>query len=152
MKTLEPLLAKHPFFEGLEQPYVELITGCASNIRIKAGEFLFREGEDARQFFVIREGTVNLEMFVPGRGPVTVQTVEEGDIVGWSWLFPPHRWYNSGRAATPLRLFAFDGHCLREKCEQDHHLGYELMKRFSRIVVERLQETRLQLIDLYKVH
>lgn len=152
MKTLEPILAKHPFFKGLDQPYLELITGCASNIRLKTGELLFREGEEAKQFFVIREGAVALEVFVPGTGPVTIQTVEEGDVVGWSWLFPPYRWHFTGRVIVPVRAIALDGECLRGKCEHDHNLGYEFLKRFSHIMLERLQATRLQLLDLYRAN
>jgi len=152
MNTLEPLLAKHPFFAELDQPYLELITGCAANMRIKQGEFLFREGSEAKQFFIIREGVVTLEVHVPGAGSVTIQTVEEGDVVGWSWLFPPYRWHFTGRAVTGLRVIALDGKCLREKCEQDHDLGYEFLKRFSHIILDRLQATRLQLLDLYGTH
>jgi CRP-like cAMP-binding protein len=152
MKTLEPLIAEHPFFKGLEKPYLELITGCASNAVFKAGEFLFREGEVAEHFYVIREGTVKVEMFTGARGPITIETIGAGEVVGYSWLFPPYRWVFSGRAATPMRLFMFDGACLRGKCEEDHNLGYELMKRFSHIMMERLQATRLQLLDMYHVH
>lgn len=152
MKTLKPILAKHPFFEGLEPHYLELVTGCASNVRFKAGEIIFREGEDARQFFIIREGTLRLQVFAPGQGEISIQTLEAGDIVGWSWLFPPHRWHFTGRAASPLRVIALDGECLYNKCEQDHSLGYEFLKRFSHIMMDRLQATRLQLLDLYKAN
>ncbi|MBZ0281594.1 MAG: cyclic nucleotide-binding domain-containing protein [Anaerolineae bacterium] len=152
MKTLEPLLAKHPFFDGLEPHYLELLTGCASNMRFKVGETVFREGDEAQQFFVIREGIIRLEVFAPGRGEITIQTVDANDIVGWSWLFPPYRWHFTGRATTPLRVIALDGECLRGKCEQDHSLGYEFLKRFSHLMMDRLQATRLQLLDLYQVH
>lgn len=152
MTTLEPILAKHPFFENLDERYLELVTGCASNVRFKAGEYVFREGEDAKQFFVIREGTIQLEIFVPGRGAIPVETIHENDVVGWSWLFPPYRWHFSGHATTGLRAIALDGECLRGKCEQDHSLGYEFMKRFSHIMMGRLHATRVQLIDLYQVH
>ncbi len=152
MKTLEPILAKLPFFEGLEPQYLELLTGCASNMVFKTGDFVFREGEDARQFFVIREGIIRLEIFVPGEGEIPIQTVESGDIVGWSWLFPPYCWHFTGRATQPLHVIVLDGECLRKKCEEDHSLGYEFLKRFSHIMVGRLQATRLQLLDLYKEH
>ncbi len=152
MKTLEPLLAKHPFFAGLEPHYLELLTGCASNMRFKAGDTLFHEGEEAQKFFIIREGIVRLEVFAPGQGEITIQTVDSGDVVGWSWLVPPYRWHFTGRATTPLRVIALDGECLRGKCEQDHSLGYEFLKRFSHIMLDRLQATRLQLLDLYQVH
>ncbi|MBL8132191.1 MAG: cyclic nucleotide-binding domain-containing protein [Anaerolineae bacterium] len=152
MHTLEPILAKHPFFEGLDKRYLELLTGCASNVVFKPDTLVFREGEDAKQFFILREGAVAIEIFAPGQGNVTIQTVEEGDIVGWSWLFPPHRWMFSGRVLQPVRAIALDGECLRKKCEEDHSLGYEFFKRFSHLLVERLQATRLQLLDLYSIH
>lgn len=152
MKTLEPILAKHPFFEGLEPQYLDLLTGCASNIVFKAGDIVFREGEDAKQFFIVREGIIRLEIFAPGQGEIPIQTVEGGDVVGWSWLFPPYLWHFTGRATQPLRVIALDGECLRRKCEEDHSLGYEFLKRFSHIMLGRLQATRLQLLDLYKEH
>ena len=152
MKTLEPILAKHPFFAGLEPHYLELLTGCASNVRFKAGDTLFKEGDEAEQFFIIREGIVRLEVFAPGQGEITIQTVGSGDVVGWSWLVPPYRWHFTGRATNPVRVIALDGQCLRGKCEQDHSLGYEFLKRFSHIMLDRLQATRLQLLDLYQVH
>ena len=152
MRTLASVLAEHPFFAGLEPRYLELLAGCASNVRFNAGEFVFREGEAANQFYLIRHGKVALEIFVPERGPVTIQTIDAGDVLGWSWLFPPYRWHFDARAMELTRAIAFDGQCLRSKCDEDHDLGYELMRRFARIITERLQATRLQLLDVYGVH
>ncbi|MBK8025279.1 MAG: cyclic nucleotide-binding domain-containing protein [Chloroflexi bacterium] len=152
MHTLEPIIAKLPFFEGLDPQYVELLAGCATNVVFKADTFLFREGDEAKQFFVIREGGISIEIFVPGQGHVTIQSVDEGDVVGWSWLFPPYRWMFTGRVIVPVRAIALDGECLRKKCEEDPRLGYEFFKRFSHLLVERLQATRLQLLDMYSVH
>jgi CRP/FNR family transcriptional regulator, cyclic AMP receptor protein len=151
METLEPLLAEHPFFKGLDPRFLELLVGCASNVRFDAGQYIFREGEDANQFYIVRRGHVALEIFAPGRGPLAVQTVGEGDIVGWSWLIPPYHWHSSARAVELTRAFALDAACLRKKCEEDHDLGYELFKRFTPVIVDRLQATRLQLLDLYGV-
>jgi hypothetical protein len=92
---------------------------------------------------------VQLEIFAPGRGAVTIQTVDEGDVVGWSWLFPPFRWHFDARALDSVRAVAFDGACLRDKCDDDHSLGYELLRRFSPVMLARLQATRLQLLDVY---
>ena len=86
---------------------------------------------------------------VPHRGLITVQTVREGDVLGWSWLFPPYRWHFGARTLQTTRALAFDGKCLRGKCENDHDLGYELFRRFSQVITERLEATRLQLLDLY---
>lgn len=149
METLEPILAKHPFFTGLDKRYLELITGCASNVRFGAGEYLFREGEEAKQFYIVRHGKVALELFAAGRGPITIRTIEEGEVLGWSWLFPPYQWHFSARAVELTRAIALDGVCLRTKCDEDHSLGYHFLNRFSHIMVERLQATSLQLLDLY---
>jgi CRP-like cAMP-binding protein len=151
METLEAILAKHPFFDRLEQRHLDLLVGCASNVRVDAGQFILREGEEANHFYLIRHGKVALEIFAGHRGPITVETLEDGDIVGWSWLFPPYRWRFDARAVEITRAIALDGKCLRTKSEQDHDLGYELLKRFARIVEERLQATRLQMLDVYEV-
>jgi CRP-like cAMP-binding protein len=151
METLEAILAQHPFFDRLEQPHLDLLVGCASNVRFDAGQFILREGEEANHFYLIRHGKVALEIFAGHRGPITVETLEDGDIVGWSWLFPPYRWRFDARAVEITRAIALDGKCLRTKSEQDHDLGYELLKRFARIVEERLQATRLQLLNVYEV-
>ncbi len=151
MQTLEPILAVHPFFKGLEPQYLKLITGCASNVRFDAGTYIFHEGEPASQFFLIREGKVALEIHGAQRGPITIETIETGEVLGWSWLFPPYRWHFSGRAIEPTRAIALDGVCLRTKAEEDPRLGYELMKRVAQIMMERLQATRMQVIDVYNV-
>ena len=150
METLEGILAQHPFFRGLESRYLELLAGCASNVRFAAGEFIFREGQPANHFYLIREGKISLEISSPSESALTVETLEDGDILGWSWLFPPYRWKFDGRALATTRAFALDGTCLRKKSEQDHELALELYKRFSYILAERLQATRLQLLNLYE--
>ncbi len=147
--TLEPILAKHPFFAGLAKPYLELVTGCASNVRFDAGEYVLREGADADKFYVIRSGKIALEVVSPQKGPITIETLEDNDILGWSWLFPPYHWHFNARAVTLTRAIALDGECLRGKCEEDHDLGYDFLKRFSHVMVQRLNATRLQLLDLY---
>ncbi len=149
METLEPLLARHEFFRDLDPRYMSLLVGCASNVRFADGEFLFREGEPAQRFFLIRGGKVALEIAAPGRGHVVVQTVGEGGVVGFSWLFPPYRYQFDGRAISPVRALAMDGVCLRGQCEQDTRLGYAMMQRFAQIAVQRLQAARLQMLDVY---
>lgn len=152
METLEPILAEHPFLQGLEPHYLELIVGCASNVRFDAGQFLCREGEEANQFYIIRRGKVAVEIFGAQKGPVTVQTIGEGEVLGWSWLIPPYNWHFDARALELTRAIALDGKCLRNKCENDHDLGYELLKRFTSIMEQRLEATRLQLLDIYGNH
>jgi len=149
METLERILAEHPFFKGLEEPYLQLLVGCASNVRFNAGEVVFREGEQANQFYLIRQGKVAVETFAPSRGPIIVQTLGEGEVLGWSWLVAPYRWRFDGRAVELTRAIALDGECLRGKCEEDHNLGYELMKRVSHVMEKLVEATRLQLLDVY---
>jgi CRP/FNR family transcriptional regulator, cyclic AMP receptor protein len=149
MQTLQPLLAEHPFFVDLPARYLELITGCAMNFRYAAGTYLFREGEPAMRFWIIRAGAVALEIHAPEQGTLTIETIEGGEVLDWSWLFPPYRWHFDARAVRPVRAVAFDGACLRARCDADHELGYELMRRFAQVIVERLQATRMQLLDMY---
>lgn len=148
MRTLETLLVEHPFFKGLDPQYLNVITGCASNAKFEAGEYLFREGQNANAFYVIRKGKVGIETYTP-KGPVLIQTISDGEILGWSWLVSPYRWRFDAKACDLTRVISLDGACLRKKCEEDHHLGYELLKRFTQIITDRLEATRLQLLDVY---
>lgn len=151
METLEPILAAHPFFHDLEPRYLSIIVGCASNVRFQAGEFLCREGDAANTFYLLRHGKVALQVTVPGHSSMTIETLDAGEVVGWSWLFPPYLWQFDVQALEITRALAFDGACLRGKCEADHDLGYRLMQRFAHVMGQRLQATRLQLLDLYGV-
>lgn len=149
MENLEPLLAEHPFLRGLTPAQIATIAGCARNERFEPGQFLVREGEEAHQFYIIRHGRVAVDIAAPPRDAVTIQTVDDGDILGWSWLIPPYRWRFSAQAKDLTRAITLDGRCLRTKCEEDHDLGYELLKRFADIVGQRLDATRMQLLDVY---
>jgi CRP-like cAMP-binding protein len=149
MESLDPLLAEHPFLAGVSAAHIRTVAGCARNERFEAGRFLFREGEEADLFFIVRHGNVAIELGAPPRGVVTVQTVTDGEILGWSWLLPPYRWRCSARALELTRVITLDGRCLRQKCESDHDLGYELLKSFADVVARRLDATRMQLLDLY---
>lgn len=147
METLERILGQHPFFKELAPEYRQLIVGCAANVRFRANAFLFHEGEAANQFFLIRHGKVALQFFIPGRGSSIFATIEAGEVLGWAWLFPPFRWHFDAQALELTRAIAFDGQCLRTKCEADHDLGYDLMQRFARIMSQRLQAARRQLLE-----
>ena len=152
MSTLQPIIATHPLFNDLAPEHLELIAGCARNIRFQPGTFLFREGEEANTFYLLRHGKVALQVFVPERGALTIETIEAGEVLGWSWLFPPYRWKFDAEAIELTRAIAFDGQCLRAKCEADHDLGYQLMQRFAQVMMQRLQATRIQLLDIYGTH
>jgi len=146
METLRGILGGHPFLSGLEDRHLDLLVGCASNVRFDAGQFILREGEEANQFYLIRHGKVALEVLAPGHGPIIILTLGEGEVLGWSWLVPPYRWRFDARAVELTRAIVLDGKCLRTKSEEDHDLGYELLKRFAHIIVKRLAATRLQLL------
>jgi CRP-like cAMP-binding protein len=149
MRSIENLVAELPTFAGLEPADLELIAGCGVNRVFEAGDHLAREGDPADEFFVLRHGRVALEVDAPGRGALMISTLGEGAVVGWSWLFPPYRWSFDARALEQTRVVAFDGACLRGKCENDKALGYALMQRFAAVMLERLQATRIQLLDVY---
>jgi len=149
VQTIETVLRDVPIFQGLQPELIAEFAGCGSNVRFDEGAVLFREGDPADVFYVLRHGSVVLETFVPARGPTTIETLEAGEVLGWSWLFPPHRWHFDARALTLVRATAFDGACLRGKCEEDPALGYDLMKRFAQVLIQRLQWTRLRLLDVY---
>jgi len=149
MRTLEGVLAKHPFFAGLDPRYLEMAVGCASNVRFSVGDFIFKQGEEANHFYLLREGKVSLEVYAPGRGSLTIQTLTGGDILGWSWLAPPYKSMFDACAVETTRAIVLDGKCLRDKCETDHELGYELLKRVTRILGHGLDATRARLVDIY---
>jgi CRP/FNR family cyclic AMP-dependent transcriptional regulator len=152
METLERILSEQPFFAGLDESFCNLACGCAKNVRFDAGQYIFHEGDPADQFYLVRQGQVALQISAPGRGAMMFQTLKDGEVFGVSWLVPPYRWTYDAKALEPVRAIAMDARCLRAKCEEDHHLGYEIMKRFMPVLIERLHATRLQMLDVYGVH
>jgi CRP/FNR family cyclic AMP-dependent transcriptional regulator len=146
---LERIVQEHPFFTDLGQEHCRHVGGCARNVRFEPGEYLLHEGDAANEFYLIREGRVALDIHAPGRPEITFQTLGPGEIVGVSWLVPPYRWTYNARALERVRAISLDAACLRGKCEKDHDLGYEMMTRFVPVLVQRLQATRLQLLDVY---
>lgn len=149
MKTIDVLLAEHPFFKGMDPGYLAFIAGCGRNVQFQPGAYVRREGQEANEFYAIREGTVAVEVFVPGRGPMTLQTLHSGDVFGWSWIFPPYKWVFDTRAVELTKAVIFDGACVRTKCESDAALGYDFMKRFAQVVATRLDAARLHMVDVY---
>lgn len=148
IQTITPSLREFSVFEDLSDEQLEFISGCAANVRFKKGTFLLHAGKAATHFFIIRDGLVALEMEAANK-IVTLQTVSDGHTVGWSWLVPPYTWHYDARAATDVAAISFDAVCVREKCDRDPAFGYQIFKRFSRVMVERLVATRMQLADMY---
>ena len=148
-EDLSQLLRQHPFVADLSDQHMQVLTGCASNVRYADGSYLIHEGELADKFFLVRSGRVALEIDMHERRPLRIQTVGSGEVLGWSWLIHPFRWHFDACAVTEARVIALDGKCLRTKCENDHDFGYEMLKRLSHVMERRLEATRLQLLDVY---
>ena len=148
-RGLEVVLREHPFFVGLFDGQLELLAGCGRNERYEEGSFLFRENEPADHFFILRHGKVRVEIHSSRRGPIVLETLGAGEVLGWSWLIPLYKWRFDARAMELTRAIALDGKCLRTKCEENPALGYEMLKRFSAVFAERLKATRLQILDVY---
>lgn len=149
-ETLERSLREHPFVIDMSEDQVRFLLGCTKNVRFKEGDYVFREGQPANTMYLIRRGRIGLESHQPGRGTVVVETMEAGDVMGWSVLFPPYEWHVDGRAIDATVAFAVDGVCLRDKLEADHSFGYALTRRLLYAVHERLVRARLQQLDVYR--
>ncbi len=148
-QTFEPLLAAHPFFAGLDPAFVTSIACCATELRYRAGAFIFHEDEPADHFFLLCEGHVLLQIAAPGRGAASFLTLGPGDVFGVNWMAAPYRWFYDAKTVEPARALVLDAVCLRRKCEMDHDLGYALMQRVLPVLIDRLHSCRLQLLDLY---
>jgi CRP-like cAMP-binding protein len=151
MEKLEIALNETPLLRGMAPAMIKTLAQMATTAQFGAGDMLFREGDDARQLYILTHGKVALEIYALERGPIAVQTIGEGEALGWSWLVPPHRWRFGARSVGVTRVIAWDAEKLRAMCEQDNVLGYALVKRVAALIAGRLEATRLQLIDLYGV-
>ena len=149
IEGMEKIVREHRFFADLDDDTVKLLAGCARNVVFKAGEYLFHTGDPANEFYLIRHGRVALDVVAPGRSAMSFQTVDKGEIVGVSWLLPPYKWIHDARAVDLVRAIGMDARCLRDKCDADHDVGYEMMLRFVPPLVSALQATRMQLLDVY---
>lgn len=146
MKIETTLLAAQPFLKGLTQSQLTVLSNNAMLVEFPADKMIFEEGLAANRFYILLEGEVSLEARNKSGPADHIQTIKAGDVLGWSWLFPPHKWSFDARAAKPTKAIIFFATTLRELCDKDHELGYELMKRVSKVVIERLQATRIQLL------
>jgi len=149
METIEDLLGQVPAFQALPATHRATISGCGRTAVFEANDYLMREGDPADVFYVLRSGMVAVQTEVPQRGAITVDTLQAGELLGWSWLFPPYRTTFDARALERSHTLLFDGACLRGKCDADPALGYDLLKLFAGVIVQRLQNTRIQMLDIY---
>jgi CRP/FNR family transcriptional regulator, cyclic AMP receptor protein len=146
--SLKAILAEHPFLQGLKPEHLEVLSRSAMQTGFNADELIFREGDLANRFYLIQGGRIAIESSQPESSAAVIQVIGDGDVLGWSWLFPPYYWHFDARALTPTEAIFLYGTRLREECEQNHELGYELMKRIAQVLIQRLQATRRQLLEL----
>jgi CRP/FNR family transcriptional regulator, cyclic AMP receptor protein len=132
VESMATRVALHPFLAGMSRRHLALLAACALAVQFKKGQVIFREGEPANRFYLIETGKVILE----SSGGLT------DPRLGWSWMFPPHTWNFTARAAEPITAIFFDGAILREYCEKDHSFGYEFLKRMSLVMYRRMQASR----------
>ena len=148
-ESMTTRVALHPFLAGTNRRQLALLTDCAIAVQFKKGQMIFREGQLANRFYLIETGKVVLESGSGLGDPVVVDTIGAGDLLGWSWMFPPHTWHFSARAIEPTTAIFFSGTILREYCEKDHSLGYELLKRISLVMNRRLQAARNKMLTVH---
>lgn len=149
MSTILKTLEGHPFLRGLSTRHLHTLAACATERKVDAGTFVFHEGSPADGLFLVLNGRVVLEIYVPSQGPVQVESVEGGGVIGWSWLVTPHRWHFDARASRASHLVILDGEKVSRLCEQDPELGFDLSKRLMNVVQQRVESLRMQLLDLY---
>jgi CRP/FNR family cyclic AMP-dependent transcriptional regulator len=149
MQADELMVARHPFLEGMCEQHLRSLSETAIHTNFAEGEWIFREGERADRFYLIQEGSVIITSRMPTHSQIVIQMLGTGDPVGWAWLFEPYTWHFDARADEATRTVSFRGVRLREQCEEDPELGYELMKRVSRVLIHRFQATRLKLLNAY---
>jgi CRP-like cAMP-binding protein len=148
-EDLPALIAHHRFFAHMGPEYRNIFADLGEVRRYRPGQFLGQEGEASTYFFAILKGRVSVESSHPGVGTISLQTLHGGDIVGWSWAFPPYEWVFDAKALAETKTLAFDAAQLRKKCEEDRSFGYALMKRLAQIMTIRVKIARLQLLDAY---
>ncbi|HEY5109062.1 MAG TPA: cyclic nucleotide-binding domain-containing protein [Acidimicrobiales bacterium] len=149
IESMEDLIAGQPLFSGLPGDVAATAAGCARNVTFGTGRLLLAEGDEATTLLLLRRGRVAIEVHGGDRKTMVVETVGPGQVVGWSWMVPPHTWSFDARALEPVGAIAVDAACLRAKAEADPAFGYELLGRISQALLQRLQATRLRLLDLY---
>lgn len=147
-ETLERILREHPFFREMKESHLCSITENSTVERFEPEDIIFREGDPAQTFYLIRSGKVALQQMSYRIDPFTVITLNQGDIIGWSWLFPPYRWRLTAKALEVTRVIAVDGAELRARCDEDPNLGYELMKKFAEIIDRRFDAVTEHLVEV----
>jgi CRP-like cAMP-binding protein len=147
MQSKDDYLSTHEFFAGLNEDFMQFLSACATEKKFSKGEVLFQQGKKANTFYLVRKGLVSVQ--VPALvGPVLeLQILGENQLLGWSWLIPPYRWNFLARAVEDTVVLEFDGSAILAQCEKDPKFGYELFKRFTALMSERLDAARQKMMD-----
>jgi len=148
-EDLAARVALHPFLAGLHWAQLAVLSNCAVATHFETGQTILREGEFANCFYLIESGKIILESSARFGEPVVIDTIGAGDLLGWSWMFPPYVWHFTARAIEPTEAIFFYGTILPEHCEGDHSLGYELLKRMSSVMIKRLQAAREKMLAVH---
>ena len=149
MKTTRWAEMNHPFFHGMSEKNLRTIASLTTRIHFAQDSVVFREGDSANWFYFIQDGRLALESVMCGRRRIAVQTIGPGEVLGWSWLFEPFMWHFDARATAATDALVADAKRLREECDRDAGLGYELTKRIAQVVIDRLQATQLRLRNFH---
>ncbi len=149
MLSPEEVLHEHPFFKGMNDQHLAFLVSVARPLHIEPNHFMFRQGGGADCFLVLYRGDMAIELHVGAKGARIIQTVGPGEVIGWSWMYPPHRWMYDGRALNTVDCLCLDGESVRNHMADDHEFGFEILRRFGEVIVESLNRTRLQLLDVY---
>ncbi|MCP4873894.1 MAG: cyclic nucleotide-binding domain-containing protein [Gammaproteobacteria bacterium] len=147
MQSIEDYLSSHTFFSGLADSYLEFLANSATEVNYKEGDALFKQGAAADQFYLLRNGRVSVQVPALVGPTLEIQSLGADQMLGWSWLIPPYRWSFQARVMENTDLLQFDGSAILARCEQDPKFGYELFKRFTALMSERLDAARQKMMD-----
>jgi len=151
MESINDIIAAHPFTKDLEPRFIQLLTERARLEHFRPDQPLFDEGFEADKFYLVRSGQIAIQVFVPGQGTTTIQTITAGECVGWSWLFPSRHWHCSAVAIEPTDVVTMESGRLRFEMEADHDFGYAIAMRVGKLMMDRLQASLERVLHLYAV-
>lgn len=146
-KPIEQYIAEHEAFAGLKDSSIDFLAACADKREVKEDEVLFQYGAKADRFYLVLSGRVSVEVGAIQGPPLELRSVGPGEVLGWSWLIPPYKWHFQARAEEPSEVLEFDGEAILQRCEQDPVFGYQLFKRFSGLMSERLAAAREKMMN-----
>lgn len=146
--SLEDRLRSHSFGSGLPPAAIRMLAGIAKPCDFKAGEYLWKQGDHAKVLYLIDSGQIALEILVPHQGPLQIETVGAGEVLGWSCLLEPYRWHFDARTMEDVSALVLEGQHLRQECDDQPAVGYRVLKQLTPLLEVRLQKMRLRILEL----